>query len=210
MIEKLVFDFVGTSGCGKTTIMKAILPVFREHGYSVNLVESSSRTMLKKFDLDLYGKTSDFVQCFISTLNWANILDSIRKYDVTLCTDLGIRSLVYTLYSHGNESETINAHCHFVDFFASKFFSAKIKPMWIYLPLEFEVKVDKDNEHRGLIDKSEHDKIDRITKTVLEDFDIPYYILQGSKEERCRKMRKFIMYALALIEREPTIGGHKL
>ena len=189
MLDKLVFDFVGTSGCGKTTIMKDMLPIIKEMGYSVNIVESSSRTLLKKFDLKLYDKTGDFVQSFISLINWGAVFKSILEYDVTLCTDLGVRSLVYTQFSQQNSNEIISAHRWVVEFFKSHLFHARVKPCWVYLPLEIEMDVNENDEHRGFVDLRAHKRICKLTEYTLQTLSVPYYVLTGTKEERIDKMK---------------------
>ena len=210
MYEKIVYDFVGTSGCGKTTIMKDITHIFEELGRSVNIVESSSRTMLKQFDLQLYDKTSDFTQCFISLLNWTNILESIQNYDVTLCTDLGVRSLVYTMYSPNNAEVTLHAHRKMVQFFASTLFSAKVMPIWVYLPLEIDMDINPDDEHRGYVKLAEHEKVCGLIRYVLQSLHLPHYILTGDFDERIDKMGELIYRLDASLNRSTHVGGQVL
>ena len=188
MYSKLIYDFVGTSGCGKTTIMNSVKTTLIDLGRTVNIVESSSRTLLKQFDLKLYDKTSDFTQCFISLINWAEIFDSIMRYDVTLCTDLGIRSLAYTMFSPNNQQTTIDAHSKVVKFFMSEEFASKVMPVWVYIPLEIKMDVNENDAHRGFVDLDAHKWVDKIIRNILFDFDVPHYILTGSKRERADAM----------------------
>ena len=210
MYEKIVYDFVGTSGCGKTTIMNDVVPIFEELGRSVNIVKSSSRTMLKQFDLQLYDKTSDFTQCFISLLNWTEILESIQTYDVTLCTDLGVRSLAYTMYSPHNEEVTIHAHRKMVQFFASTLFSSKILPIWVYLPLEIPVDINENDQHRGYVELAEHEKVCGLVRYVLQSLDLPHYILKGEPQDRFERMATLIERLDSSLNRSTHVRGHIL
>jgi len=207
MVQKFVYDFVGTSGCGKTTIMNDIIPIFAKLGRTVNVVESSSRTLLKKFDLKLYDKTSDFVQCFISLINWTAIYESIMKYDVTLCTDLGVRSLVYTSYAKNNSHETVRAHRWMAAWFSSEWFMNMVRPYWIYIPLEIDMDVNEKDEHRGFVNLMEHKKICKLTRYTLESMRIPYHILTGSKVDRYLKMERFIQQNDVMLSSTHISGG---
>ena len=209
-MQKLIYDFVGTSGCGKTTIMKDIVPLFEAMGRTVNIVESSSRTMLKKFDLKLYDKTGDFVQSFISLLNWSAIFESLMKYDVTLCTDLGIRSLAYTMFSPNNHEETVQAHRWVVEFFNSHLFGAEIQPFWVYLPLEIEIDVNDEDKHRGFVSIETHRAVDKLVKFSLDSLNVPYFVLTGDKKERLNKMANMIHRFDGLLNQVHCQGGKPL
>ena len=180
-MENLIINVVGSHSTGKTTILDYMQNEFE--GYfkkTCNLVPSVSRTKLNTAGLKLYGDTDDFVQAWLSLLNWGNILKSAREFDVTLCTDLGIRSLAYTLASPSvTNNSTLKSHEDWIDSFYSKdLFNVEI--LTIYLPIDFDMVKDgirlEDDEYRV--------KVDEFTKRILDYHKIPHYRLLGTEKDR--------------------------
>jgi nicotinamide riboside kinase len=178
----IVMDFVGSHSTGKTTCIQHVKTILTRLQISYKEIPSTSRKEANQMfsQEDLYHNVGDFLQAWISMTNWANILESIQHYDVTLCTDLGVRSLAYTLTSSKTNSKTEIAHKKMVDYFSSSLFSSAVDVYRIYLPIEFEVVQDgirtTDTEFSKRFDNNLH--------YIFSTLNIPTIKLSGSISER--------------------------
>lgn len=191
MIPKpVVIDIVGSHSTGKTTCIRHIKTLLQRLGFLYNEVQSTSRTEADSMfpKEKLYHEVGDFLQAWISMTNWANILESISAYQFTLCTDLGVRSLAYTLSSPKTNAKTELAHKKIVDFFNSPLFASNVDVYRIYLPIEFDIVPDGVRT----LDKEFHQKFDNNLKYIFDTCRIPVVTLSGSIQERNRQLTDFI------------------
>jgi nicotinamide riboside kinase len=190
MDKPVCIDIVGSHSTGKTTCISHIKRLLKMLGFSYNEVGSTSRSEADKmFDMkDLYKNVGDFLQAWISLTNWANILESIQSYQFTLCTDLGVRSLAYTLSSPKTCSKTELAHKKIVDFFNSPLFLSTVDVYRIYLPIEFDIVPDG----LRITDQRFQADFDTNLLYIFESCQIPIIKLNGSILERNQQLNDLI------------------
>ncbi len=189
----IIIDIVGTHSTGKTTAINCISRylerTFKYRTLKVVHEESVSRTDLKDMDFGLYGSTTDFEQAWISVANWMKILHSMtaKSADITLCTDLGIRSLSYALMCDLKQS-TINFHENMISFLHSEFFQKNVDIYHIYLPIEFPI-VEDDVRIKNEEFRSKHDiKI----LNIFYDLNVPKIPISGTHKERKIKLENWV------------------
>jgi hypothetical protein len=189
-MKPVILDFVGSHSTGKTTCIQHAKSVLSRLSFTINEVPSTSRTQVNNMieKAKLYDGVDDFTQAWISMTNWSNILSSAMMYDFTLCTDLGVRSLAYTLSSQHTKSVTELAHKNMVDFFNSDLFLAGIDVYRIYLPIEFEIEPDGVRT----LDKEFQQKMDENLHYIFRTCNIPVITLSGDKQSRNQQINDLI------------------
>jgi len=188
--KPVVLDFVGSHSTGKTTCINHVKVLLNRLGFLYKEVPSTSRTEADDmFPKDkLYHEVGDFLQAWISMTNWANILESIHGYEFTLCTDLGVRSLAYTLSSPKTNTKTEIAHKKMVDFFNSPLFLSSVDVYRIYLPIEFDIVPDGIRT----LDNDFHKHFDQNLRYIFKTCRIPVIQLSGSIDQRNQQLEDLI------------------
>lgn len=186
-MKPMIIDFVGSHSTGKTTLMRQTLQMLVKNQISSDIIESVTRSKIENVNMLLYDKTDDTTQAWISLYNWSNILNNAAYNQVTMCTDLGVRSLAYTLASPNMSKETELAHRNMIYFFRDSL-AEVFDVHWIYLPIEFPMESDgtrkEDEEYRILVDVH--------TKDILHGCRLPYITVKGGMEDRYELMKQLI------------------
>lgn len=191
MLDKPVaIDIVGSHSTGKTTCIQHIKTLLDRLEFSYQEIASTSRTEADSmFDAcKLYNGVNDFLQAWISMTNWANILESVRQNDFTLCTDLGVRSLAYSMSSPEVDSKTVFAHKKIVDYFNSPLFLSAVSVYRIYLPIEFDIVEDGIR----IKDMDFSKKFDANLRYIFKSCKIPFIEVTGSIQQRNQQLQDLI------------------
>ena len=200
-IRPIIVDFTGSHSTGKTTaidFVRGMVKLFNEDNagrvhFTCNAVSSISRTYLEEQKLKIYGDVDDFSQAWITFGNISNILESVRNYDITLCTDLAIRNLAYTLSSPHAGDATARFHVNMLLHFQSPLFTSQVDLYRFYLPVEFPVVPDGVRHENEVYRKDVDDRI----KRILEDYEVSHTVLTGSESMRNVCLNVFINSLIA-------------
>lgn len=173
--------FTGSSGVGKTTL----LDIITKQNHKIQIVELSGRPYLPEKG-DYVNNKSDSINRRISygslvTMTQA-ILNSRSYYDGIFYSRCAIDRLAYSrILKVGEDLQDI--------------IIKEIKEILIpfidvyYIPVEFALP--NNDEVRGNNEKIRN-LVDLEIKNILEEFNIEFYLVKGSIEERMKIINSFI------------------
>lgn len=184
-MTKLILDFAGVSSTGKTTVIQEVFKRLRKTTWMiVNQVPSVSRSVAE-LGSGTSEETPVFTQAYISLNNWVDILKSAAYNEITLTTDLGIRSTAYLMGIEplkGSVDERmfnklVSTQMTFSRLLLSCDF---LNIMYFYIPIEFLTVSDGIRSENNAY----HKKIDSYLIQIYKELGITPIVLRGSVEER--------------------------
>jgi len=179
--------FSGTASVGKTTIVKELLPWLESKYGEVKYISEVARSIQAKgykINKEATCETQRLIEdeyCRLEEL----YKDNIRVAD---------RSIIDRFsYAMLNDGEHISPEKgELLRWYGSNIRATCRKYSHIFfIPLSESLKLDLDGIRSS--DEQYRQDIDRIQRRIIESFEIPFHILEGSTEERLEKIKNIMI-----------------
>jgi len=171
-MDKKLFCLVGASGTGKSTLLNYV----KGH-FLVQVTEVSARLYLPK-DTDYVNGLTSESQVLITQNRFTSFVECLNNAFPTLFSRSPVDSLAY---------EHVLKKAPFLNELLTRQIQVtKWMVKYLYLPIEFEME-SNDDIVRGT-NKDIQLKTDKAIKDILFENEISYTTINGSKEERFKKL----------------------